>query len=295
MNTISRFIEQLRRPSGDTSLLDLPMRLILIELLLRPMGFWGIRSLLLILAALGLLIPSILRAPATWLSISLLIGWRLLQDWPLPDNHIYLLGYWSLALFLSLISVRSFEVSAQSSRLLLGLAFLFAVLWKAFLSPDYMDGRFFRTTLLLDDRFTHTTMLFGGLTDQELEENRQYLSPLPGGAELLHPPHLHEPPAFRAYVRVATWGTVLMEATIALAFLLPLKNRSALIRHPLLAIFCVITYALAPVGGFGWLLVAMGMAQCDDRQKVWRMTYLAIFFLILLYSEIPWSRLLIEF
>ena len=36
---------------------------------------------------------------------------------------------------------------ARTNRLLLGLVFAFAVLWKAALSPDYRDGRFFAVTL----------------------------------------------------------------------------------------------------------------------------------------------------
>ena len=52
---------------------------------------------------------------------------------------------------------------ATSSRWLLGAAFAMAVLWKAVLSPDYVDGRFFRVTLLTDERFADAALLFGGL------------------------------------------------------------------------------------------------------------------------------------
>ena len=160
----SKLIKRWSKPSGETGPLDLVLRLALLEILLRPVGFWAIRASLLVLSAVGLLVPKVLRAPLTWLCLSLLVGWDLIDGWPLPDNHIYLLCYWCFAIFLALHSSRMFETIHLNSRLLLGLAFLFAFLWKGFLSVDYMDGRFFRVTLLQDDRFAHTAMFFGGLT-----------------------------------------------------------------------------------------------------------------------------------
>ena len=43
-----------------------------------------------------------------------------------------------------------------------GLTFLFATLWKLALSPDFVDGRFFRVTLLTDARFENLAVLAGG-------------------------------------------------------------------------------------------------------------------------------------
>jgi hypothetical protein len=289
---ITRSLARLSRPAVETGSLDLVLRLTLLEMLLRPMGFWAVRSLLLLLSALGLLIPKVLRAPATWLALTILVGWRLMDDWPLSDNHIYLLGYWCLALCLSLISRQGSETARKSARLLLGLAFAFAVLWKGVLSDDYLDGRFFRVTLLLDERFAHSTMLFGNLTEKELLQNRNYLNALPEGAELLEPSKLIEPPAFQNLVKAATWGSLFLEGAIALVFLIPLKGRLLILRHLLLLSFCIVTYAFAPVAGFGWLILVMGLAQCDASQKIWRNLYFTTYMIVLLYSEIPWSQLL---
>ena len=63
-------------------------------------------------------------------------------------------------------------------------------------------------------------------------------------------------------------------------------------RHAGLIAFCVTTYALAPVAGFGWLIATLGMAQCAGHQRVLRGVYLAVFVLILVYSEIPWTAAL---
>ena len=52
---------------------------------------------------------------------------------------------------------------------------------------------------------------------------------------------------------------------------------------------CIVTCAVATVDGFGWLLLAMGAAQCRLEQRRTRLGYVAMFVLILLYREIPWA------
>jgi hypothetical protein len=181
---------------------------------------------------------------------------------------------------------------ALSSRWLLAAAFGLAVLWKAVLSPDYTDGRFFRVTLLTDERFADAALVFGGLSREQMAANRDFLTPLPDGAELLNPPPFVEPPRLRAFATAATWGGLLLEISIALLSLLPMAGRAQIARHAALLMFCVTTYALAPVAGFGWLLAAMGLAQCRREQRVLSSCYVGVFVLILLYSEIPWAGVL---
>jgi hypothetical protein len=265
----------------------------LIILLLRPMGPWFVRALLLLGSALGLIAPSVLRSPVTWFLCSALIMLRIGLDWPLADNHIYLLAYWTLALGLSLLSAVPSGFAARGARWLIGLAFLFAVIWKGVLSPEYRDGRFFAVTLLTDDRFADATMLLGGLSEAELEENRKYLEPLPEGAEW-YDRSLHRTRAFDALVAGATWGTLAVESGVALTCLLALGRRWHELRHLFLLVFCIATYAFAPVAGFGWLVIVMGLAFCRPEQHRLRITYISIFFLVLLYSEIPWAGLILE-
>ena len=186
--------------SGPPGPIDIALRLTLVGLLLRPMGPWFVRAPLLLLSMLGLISGAWLRASALWLVLAILVAVRVVVEWPLPDNHIYLLAYWCLAVSLALRFADSSRQLARSSRLLLGLVFAFAVLWKAVLSPDYRDGRFFAVTLVTDDRFSEVVQLIGGLSDAQLRENREYLTPLPEGAELLTPPVLHEPLRFRLLV-----------------------------------------------------------------------------------------------
>ena len=168
-----------------------------------------------------------------------------------------------------------------------------AVLWKAVLSPDYVDGRFFRVTLLTDQRFADAALVFGGLSRDQMARNRAFLEPLPNGAELLTPPPFVEPPRLRAFAAVTTWSGLILEGLIALTCLIPL-TRLDIVRHALLLAFCVTTYALAPVAGFGWLIATMGLAQCRPRQRLLLGAYVAVFILILMYSEVPWAGVLAD-
>ena len=254
------------------------------------MGPWHVRSGLLLIAALGLIAPRVLRSPVTWSITFALIVLQIGLDWPLPDNHIYLLAYWSLAIAVALTR-RSAGSLAVSARWLVGLAFVFAILWKAVLSPEYRDGRFFSVTLLTDDRFADAAMLFGGLSESDLESNRRFLEPLPEGAAWLDRA-LIETRAFRALASAATWLTLAMEIAVAGLFLLPLGPSWQIVRHVVLLTFCMVTYAFAPVAGFGWLLLVMGLALLRTGQRRLRAAYVIAYFLVLLYSETPWAGML---
>jgi hypothetical protein len=271
---------------------DSVLKLTAIILLLRPLDVWWVAPFVLAAACLSLILPPVRRAPLTWLFVAVLVAVRIVVVWPLADNHIYLLAYWCLALGLGLSAATPAATLAASSRWLLGAAFALAVLWKGVLSPDYVDGRFFRVMLLTDERFADASLLIGGLTRDQLAENRTFLEPLPEGAALLTPPPFVEPRRLRALAAVATWGGLILEALIALLSVIPATGRLQAARHTSLLVFCATTYALAPVAGFGWLLATMGLAQCRPPQRLLRGAYVAVFVLILLYAEIPWAGVL---
>ena len=273
---------------------DFVLSLTAIILLLRPLDVWWVTAFVLAAACLSLALRPVRRAPVTWILVAALVAARIAIVWPLSDNHIYLLAYWCLAIGLALAGPAPATILSESSRWLLGAAFAMAVLWKAVLSPDYLDGRFFRVTLLTDERFADTSLVFGGLSRDQMAENRSFLEPLPEGAELLNPPAFVEPPRLRAFAAIETWGGMLLEALIAILFFLPVEGSVRTARHAALLVFCMTTYALVPVAGFGWLLATMGLAHCRENQRVLRGAYLAVFILILLYSEIPWTAVLAD-
>jgi hypothetical protein len=286
---------RLLHPARDEDCVpDSVLTLTAIILLLRPLDVWWVAPFVLTAACLSLVLRAVRRAPITWVLVAVLVAARIVFVWPLSDNHIYLLAYWCLAIGLALSGPMPAATLATGSRWLLGAAFAMTVLWKAVLSPDYVDGRFFRVTLLTDERFADASLVFGGLSRDQMAENRAFLKPLPEGAELLNPPAFVEPPRLRVFAAVATWGGLALEALIGLLCLIPADGRIQVARHAALLMFCATTYALAPVAGFGWLIATMGLAQCRSNQRLLRSAYIVVFVLILLYSEIPWTGVLAE-
>jgi hypothetical protein len=280
---------RIAEPAEGLAPVALALRLTLLEIVLRPAAAWPLRTALLLVAGAALVNDRLLRAPLTWLILAVLTALRLVVDWPLSDNHAYLLAYWCLAVALASLTPDAPRGLATSARWLAGLAFAFAVLWKAVLSPDYLDGRFFRVTLIQDARFADVAMLLGGLSPDDLEMNRETLQPLPDGVELLEPRVLVEPPALRRLAGALTWGGLALEALVAAVFLLPVRPR---LRHAALLVFCLTTYAIAPVAGFGCLLLVLGVAQTHPDERRTRGLYAAAFFLVLVYAEAPWAGLL---
>lgn len=271
-----------------------PLRLTLLILLLRPPGEGAVRGLTWLMAGLALALPSLARLSWTWLVLGGLVLARLVVDWPLSDNHIYLLGYWTLGVGLCLLLSAPFAAIGDMSRWLVGGAFLCAILWKGLLTPDFLDARFFRMTLVTDERFADLSRTIGGLSDSQLEANRAALVALPQGAELLDGPVLVEPPPLRRLGLILTWGGFLLEALIAVAFVSRWPAAFHRTRHVLLLIFAAVTYAVAPVAGFGWLLAAMGLAQCKPEQRAFRLAYVAVFVLVTVYAETPLISLLLR-
>jgi len=88
---------------------------------------------------------------------------------------------------------------------------------------------------------------------------------------------------------MATVWTVAIEAAVAAAFLWPAGRGLSRYRDALLLLFCITTFAVAPVAGFGWLLIALGVAQSDLSGQRTRGIYLATFVLILFYRDLPWA------
>ena len=84
--------------------------------------------------------------------------------------------------------------------------------------------------------------------------------------------------------------TLAAESLVATAFLWPGVASMAKWRDVSLLFFCLSVYSVATVAGFGWLLLAMGLAQCGTDRPRTRVAYVGAFLAILLYREIPWLR-----
>lgn len=271
---------------------DLALRLVLVALLLAPVGDRWLRPLIVGLAALGLLAPSALRSAGLWLALAAFAALRIALDWPMSDNHAYLLSYWCLAAALASASSDRAGALAWNGRWLIGLTFAFATLWKVALSPDFLDGRFFRVTLLDDTRMEAFTRLAGGLDDDTFLDLRELVREHGDGVFVPWEVMPEETERFRTLATALTWATVALEGALAAVFLLPLPTLLVPLRHALLLLFCAGTYLLAPVAGFGWLLLSMGVAQTDPAWRRLRLAYVAVFAFVLLATRWPWLELL---
>jgi hypothetical protein len=128
---------------ADADTLDLVTRLTLVFLLLADWIVGVDRRFKLALRAVaivGLIAPPLHRSRKLWLLLALLMGLRTVLNWWTQDNHVFLLTYWCLAVYLSLTTDEPAETLATNGRALIGLSFAFAALWKIVLSKDFLDG-----------------------------------------------------------------------------------------------------------------------------------------------------------
>lgn len=289
------------RPPDHLADATLAVQLSALLLLIDVMQVWYLRALLILLVGLGLLYPFLLRTPGLWLGIAVLEAARVVRLWPTGDDYQYLLAYWSLAIFIALCLPDPRKSLEVSGRWLLVALFFWTALWKV-LSPDYLDGRHYTVRLLADGRYQETTQILAGLSASEIREKRDALAPpFPEeGADLAEPAPdgtpigdgVRVPSSYSRLVTVLTWGMLLFELALALAFLLPWGRGKEWVRHGLLMSFCIVIYALAPVRGFGPLILILGLAQVPREQWTLRTTYVVVWFLILFLTEIPRSHLI---
>ena len=270
--------------------MDLVLRVCLLVLLLDAPFFWFQRVPLQLVCGLALLWPAFARDARCWALLTLLTGWPLFWNWPFSDNHDYLRAFTTLSITLALTTAAPVHALRVSARLLVGGTFFFAALWKLVLSPDWLDGTFFRVTLLSDPRFHDLAVLAAGARWETFDAFDGALTAfLSTGSGW--PGAFVEPPGLRPLALAMTAFTAAIEAGIAAAFLWP---RLARLRNPLLVAFGATTFAFATVRGFGFLLMTLGLAQCEDDERRARIAYVATLFLIEAYRSVPWSRMLID-
>jgi hypothetical protein len=272
---------------------ELALRLFLVAQLLDPPLPWLERLPVLTLAGAGLVLPGLLRSRALWSALLLTLAVPLAWNWPFPDNHDYLTALFCLAVICALSTPLPERTLAWNARMLIGLAFAFATVWKLLLAPDFLDGRFFRVTLLHDGRFENLAVLLTDVTWEEWDENALALDAVLAGEVEAGTGDFSEPAGIRPLAALLTGATLAIEGLVALSFLWPPGGRISRWRDPTLLLFSALTYSFATVRGFGWLLVAMGVAQCEPRRRV-VLAYLVLFVLIGAYRAVPWTRWLIE-
>jgi hypothetical protein len=276
----------------EMDLLDLVPRMTLLLLLLYAGEGWYLRVPIRILCGCGILIPFLGLSSGFWLLLTGAMAVGNAVDWYSIDNHKYLMTYWCLALACAFASPKPRLVFALNARLLIGLCFAFAVLWKL-ISPDFLNGNFFHYTLLTDSRFAGFSEMFGGMSKAVLTQNRHHVLDLKSYDSLLHAVPLLSSPRLFLLAKLITWWTVGIEGLLAVTFLCPVDRYLSRWRDALLLLFAFTTYPVATVPGYGWLLMVMGVAQCSSSQRRTRLLYIVSFFLIQVYTT-PWLSLLVR-
>jgi len=271
---------------------ELAIRLTLIYLLLKPLEVWFVHVPAIVLAGAALLVPKIARSPTLWLLLTLLSAGQVLWRWNWIDNHQYLLVYWCLAVYCSLKTNDPGRVLALNGRLLIGVTFTLALVWKVFLTAEFADGSLFHELLLTDPRFQRLSGLVG-MSESMRFENDLVLRQMTKGR--LISGTLEGPHSLIGLAHFMTWWTILTETALAIAFLWPGRNKLvAGFRDVTLLLFCWTAYSFGNVTGFAWLLLTMGIAQCVGERKRIRFVYLLTYVLVLLYARTPWSAFLLS-
>ena len=241
----------------------------------------------------GLVWPQLRRSRALWLYLAVVVVWARIPVLLVMDNHHFLIAYWCIAMAACLLAEPRAPdaLVARNARLLVGLAMGFAVFAKL-RSGEFANGSFFEFLLLAGDRFAAFSELVLRVPAAELAANRQAVASLltPGvSADLVTEVALRGPERVHAVALAMALWTLAIESVAAVAFLWPGRDaRVRAARHGALLVFAVTTYSIATVGAFAWILLILGLAQCEEDERLPRFGYGAAFLLVLVYT-LPWG------
>ena len=251
-------------------------------------GFWYLKIPVVVIAVAGVLYRPLLTTSNYWFAIAVFSAASAYQNWYTIDNHKYLMLYWCIALSVAAASSDPRATLRFNAKWLIALAFSFATVWKL-MSKDFLDASFFYNNLLTEDRFQTLAKWIGGVPTTAFAATADALHEL---KRLEHPAlavKIYDSARLLAFARFMTWWTVILEGTIAAAFLVPERFQLSRLRNPALLVFLLTTYTAASVVGFGWVLAIMGYVQAPDDARWTKRLYLLAFALIFIYSG-PWSN-----
>ena len=251
----------------------------LVLVLLATTGAWYVAAPVSLLAAAGLVWPELRDRPCCGgRSLGCLCA-GVHQVWTQADNHQYLIIYWVVAVALAANTLDPVRARALAARWLLAAVFCLATLWKLS-NLAFIDGSFFEFTLLTDSRFAPVATVLGGVDSHDLDANRTVFDamrvPAPGASVDL----LGHTARLALLADVLTWWTLAIEGAVALAFLSPGASWLGRHRDYVLITFTVTTYLAAPVLGFGWLLLVLGLAQLRSTDRPLPVLYVAAFVVV---------------
>ena len=268
----------------------LALHLTAIFLIIRPYKVGGepdfCNLLIAVLCILLVLSRILLVSKWTWLFVCLSMIAVLVGNWQTMDNHKYLIAYWALSCCIAVATDRPDEYLSRNARLLIGLSFGAAVLWK-FLPGEFLDGSFFHALFLTDFRVRSLVLAVGGVDAESMEKNAHLMRMLQvfPGANLSVT--LHSSDRLHAIACITSYWVILIEGSVAVTFLSSFSKRLSAWRDPILVAFICTTYLIAPVDRFPSVLSIMGYAQCDTEKRALRSTYLSIFVIMQFTRLVP--------
>lgn len=254
---------------------------VLAYLVAEVLGSLGVPAVQAGLVAAGgavLLWPRLAEHSWPWWAMTALMACALWPNWMLVDNHVFLATYWLLAVAVARSAPeeqrdRSLALAASS---LVGLTMLFAAVHKL-RTPEFVSGDFFHLTFLSEPRFSSLGWVVGEDLGQITAVNAERLGALVGDPT-------HGPIALRTggsaiaqLARATSAAVVAIEALLAVLWVVHSEGaRGRLARHSALLAFAVATYAIAPVPGFGAILLILGLADTRPGDGALRASYLVV-------------------
>lgn len=269
-----------RVDSAFTYILSQPRHLLILRLTLLALLFYGGMPSSLLKALLGIFCGiMIIYTPLTasrfmWVCITSVVAFYNAFYWEIYSNYHFLLTYWCIACTLAVFSKEEANVLKWNARLLIGLCFLFAALWKI-IGGEYFDGTLQQFLFLVDRRIDVFSSLLG-IEKEALTQNRELLAYLKGnpatgfGAALNSSTNVH-------YLSIiSSYYTIIIESLVALSFLFFRVGFLEKTRDVLLIMFIVTVYFILPVPGFGFIVTLLGFAQSSPASRKINIAYLLL-------------------
>jgi len=284
MSIISRLWNALKEADQQ----DSAAKLTLLLLVLYGARYWELQVPTTMLAASGLVLPAFVRSRLFWGAIAILQGMTVIPKMYTIDNHKVLMVYWCTALAVSQGNARSMR---NNGRLIVGWCFALASFWKLY-TADFSSGSFLHFEILTDPIFASFSRMICGMPSGSQAHNNVLVAKVLEGQFVMA--ELWSTPASVIVARISSLWTITSELAIAVSFVfcysLPVLGRY---RNVLLMQVIVLTYPIATVIGFGWILAIMGFSQCSEDESNSRASYLAVFGILQLYL-IPWGPLVLS-
>ena len=255
---IDGFLANLRQPRHGVVVLTCVVSL-LMAAHWTPMMFPGLLAL-----ALTIVRPELAVRPVTWWVMAVLWFAAVVLQQDRMEDHVWLFTCWLVALAVSLSAGAEgfLDNAAWHARVLIGVTFSVAVLWKLFFN-QFVSGTALWTFLMTDNRFSPLARSLG-IPHSALHEGREQLAAVLAGTTATYQP----PSDLLWRVTVVAVLTVLLEAMVAVSFLSPDGSLVARLRVPSIVTFGLVTYSMVPVLGFAALLATLAMVTSRWQRSV---------------------------